>query len=570
MNTSLLKLPDGHSTRLFGANSFFDISGAVIDVHVKDHKDELVKLYLSEIDRVLPALGWEADYKSGYKTYSQGIRFAISAPFDLLWPATDLVEYIWLSVRHKLELGEFLSLDEAKSHMLPLINKYQHLVYRKVYAEAKRRSLNVFENGSKIAIGSGKYAYIVDLDKLVYDDIPWSEIKEIPAVMVTGTNGKTTTVRLTRFICKSAGKVVGYCSSDWIMVGDDVIETGDLSGPSGNQGVMMNLSVEVAVLEVARGGLLRRGVLTNFVRGATVTNVSEDHLGEDGVDTVEELSDAKALVYKAVAPGGYSIVNLDNSLMRKQSEKLSTRKICITKDINNPEYTSYLRDAAYICHTRDNAFYWRDSSGADKLIATFADTPITVNGYALHNVENAMHAIALSFSLGNSIEQIGIALKQYENTPENNQGRANVFRYKGATIIVDFAHNIAGVEAMMHLARAYLKDDGRLGIVFGNTGNRMYLNDGITDAIAKGKPSMVVIKELVTYLRGTEPGQLVTQMRNMLISKGIKPKDICLADNEFAALDIVLDFVKSGDVFLFVAHESTAEVIAKLKAVEDK
>ncbi|MCE3269276.1 MAG: mur ligase middle domain protein [Burkholderiales bacterium] len=563
------KLPEGRSTRLFGDNLFFDNSGAVLDVPVTDNQDELVKFWLLELHRVLPVIGWEDNYQTGYKKYSKGIRFAISAPYDLLWAATELVEYLWISVRHKFEFDEFLSLDNAKSYMLPVIDKYTNITYRRVHAEAKRRSLNIFEDGAQVAIGSGKYSYLVALDQLVFDNIPWDTIKEIPAVLVTGTNGKTTTVRLTRFICKTANKIVGYCSSDWIMVGDEVIERGDLSGPSGNLGVMMNQKVEIAVLEVARGGLLRRGISTNFVSSATVTNISEDHLTEDGVDTLEELAQAKALVYKAIAPDGYAIINLDDELMRKYSKKLATKKIFITKDITKPEHQSYLVDAEYICYAANEAFYWREKNN-DYLVSEFANTPITVNGKALHNIENALHAIALSFTLGNSIEHIGRALRQYENNAENNLGRANVFNYNGGKIIVDFAHNAAGFEAMVNLVKSYVFNEGRLGILLGNTGNRMSLTDKITDAVIKGRPDFVIIKELTTYLRGTEPGEVVRQMQNMLINKGLNKKNIQLADNEFEALEIVLDYIKPGDAFLFIAHESTEEIIEKLKSVVEK
>jgi UDP-N-acetylmuramyl tripeptide synthase len=563
------QLPEGRSTRLFGANSFFDNPGAVLDVPVTDNQDELIKLMLIEQKRVLSVLGWEENYQSGYKKYSMGIRFAISAPFDLLWAATDLVEYLWLSVRHKFEFGEFLSEDYARSHMLPIIDRHTNLAYRKVYLKAKERGLNVFEDGNSVVIGSGKYSYTTTFDKLSPDAIPWDKIQEIPAVLVTGTNGKTTTVRLTRFICKQAGKIVGYCSSDWIMVDDKIIEKGDLSGPSGNQGVMMNPQVEVAVLEVARGGLLRRGILTNFVKSATVTNVSEDHLHEDGVDTLEELAQAKALVYKGVAKDGYAVINLDDKLMREYAKKIAQKKIYITRDITNSKYSPYLKDAQYVCYADNNAFYWRDNNN-DQRIATFANTPITVNGHARHNIENALHAIALSFTLGNSITQIGKALTQYENTAENNQGRANVFEYNGGKIIVDFAHNAAGFEAMVGLVKSYVTNGGRLGILLGNTGNRMSLTDKITDAVISGRPDFVVIKELTTYLRGTEPGQVVRQIEEMLIAKGMDKNNIRLVDNEFDGLDVAINFVKPGDAFLFIAHESTAEIVEKLKALAEQ
>lgn len=563
------KLADGRSTRLFGANIFFDNSGAVIDVPAIENQDQIVQIWLNEVNRILPNLGWEPNYLTGYKKYSRGIRFAISAPFDLLWAATDLLEYLWSCVRHTYELGVDINLDDAMSTMQPIIERHTNLEYREVYLKAKSLKLNVFEDGKRVTIGSGKFSYTVERNKLSFAHIPWDAIREIPTVMVTGTNGKTTTVRLTRFIAKQSGAVVGYCSSDWIMIGDEVVETGDLSGPSGNQGVMMHPAVEIAVLEVARGGLLRRGILTNFIQGATVTNISEDHLGEDGVDTVEELAQAKALVYKALDSNGYAIINLDDELIRENSKNLIGNKIYITKDINNPNYIAYLKDASWICYIKDNAFYWREKN-QDQLIATFADTPITVNGYAMHNIENAMHAIALSYSLGYGIDHIGKSLQQYENTAENNQGRANVFDYNGGKIVVDFAHNVAGLDAMMHLSKQYIKPGGRFGILFGNTGNRVYLLDKMTEIIAKNSLDIIVIKEMTSYLRGTEPGELVKQANHLLVNKGIDSKKIHLVDNEFMALDIALDFVKSGDVFLFIAHEAISEIIMKLNIIINK
>src|SRR5690606_21780491 len=132
-----------------------------------------------------------------------------------------------------------------------------------------RRSLNVFIEKYDICIGSGKYAFRADIDDIVLHDIPWDDIKDVPTVIVTGTNGKTTTVRLTAYIVKNAKRMVGYCSTDWVVVGDEIVEKGDMSGPTGNLRVMVNPDVEIAILEAARGGLVRRGLITDFACAAT-------------------------------------------------------------------------------------------------------------------------------------------------------------------------------------------------------------------------------------------------------------------------------------------------------------
>lgn len=572
MNTNTLQtnVPEGRTTRLFGANIFFDLPGAVHDIPVKEDQDRFIELWLTEVNRVALALNWCSDYKIAHKKYSNGIRFAISSTIDLLWPATFLLETIWLSVSKKYEGGDFLTLDDTKSKMLPLIEEYTNLMFRQVHAEAIKRGLNVFEERGNVIIGSGVRSFKSELASLSFKDIPWDNIGEVPSVIVTGTNGKTTTVRLTRYINQFAGKVVGYCSSDWVMVGDEIIEEGDLSGPSGNQSVMMHPKVEVAVLEAARGGLLRRGILTNFAVAAAVTNISEDHLGIDGVDTLEELAAGKSLVYKAVAKDGYAVINLDDEQMRAIIPKISHKKIFVTKNINNLDNQKYLHLASHICYIENNAFYFLSNGSDAKFIADFKDVPITVNGHALHNIENTMTAIALSFAIGCELSVISNAIKSYENTAKNNQGRANVFDYNGGKIIIDFAHNVAGISAILRMARSYVVNGGRLGILFGNTGDRKGLAPGIADSMIAAKVDCVVIKELSHHLRGTKPGELVEQMKGLLIERGLNKDQIKTVADEFDALDVVLDYIKPGDAFVFCAHISTSEIIKKLNALEQK
>lgn len=557
-----LKLDAGRSTRLWGANIFFDDPGAVLDVHIINDQEQLINLWQLRLSQLLTMVGWISDYKRGYKIYSKGIRFAISAPIDLLWVATEVLEHVWYMVRYEFELQQQADINEAMLVLLPKIKENTNLAYREVYAIAKQNKLNIFDDGKQIGIGSGKHIFIVNKSELADAVIPWAQIKNIPCVMVTGTNGKTTTVRLTRYINMQRGSNVGYCSTDWVMIGNEILEKGDFSGPSGNAAVMMSPEVDVAVLEVARGGLLRRGILTNYIQGATVTNISDDHLGEDGVDTVEELAVAKCLVFKALSTDGYAVINLDDVNLRSIILELPLmKKICITRNITDVSIQPFLRDASYVCFTLDDAFYWRDSKGVYQKLASFNQVPLTISGYANHNIENAMHAIALSFSLGCSLEHISQCLIEYENTYENNQGRTNVFRYNNATIIVDFAHNLAGITAILNLARAYLRDGSKLGLLFGSTGNRMYMLESIAKVIISSGVNKVILKELANYLRGTKPGELVGNMFKLLLSQGMQEQNITIVKSEHEALEQVFKFIQSGDVFVFCAHENTAEII---------
>lgn len=553
-----------YSTRLMGSNTFFNEPGAVLDVGVTFDQAKLTELLISEAERVLKRLNW-VDYKQGYKVYSKGIRFAITAPIDLLWVACDVLDYIWKSVMSQYLKGKLLDLDTNCERLSREVAKAINLVFRATHAEARSRQLNVFsDDEGTISIGSGKYAYITKLRGLNLSLIPWDTIKEIPTVLVTGTNGKTTTVRLAAFIAYNAGKHVGYCSTDWVMVGDEIIETGDLSGPYGSRAVMMNPNVEMAILEVARGGLLRRGITADFVNAATVTNISEDHLGSDGVDTLHDLTDAKSLVYQAIRSDGYAIFNLDDIELRNKISTVNKAKIFITQNITNPDIQPFLDLAKHICYTENGNFYWR-SCGVDELIISFADTPIAVNGFALHNIENAMHAIALSYTLGIDFAAIRSGLSSYQSTSENNYGRANTFNIRGGTVIVDFAHNAAGISAILHLAKAYLSDNSKLGILIGNTGNRKTIADSICQSVVDSNADFVIIKELSKYLRGTKPRELQKQLYDLLLQKGFSKENMALMDDELKATDYVIERIKPGDVYVLCCHESTGEVIRKLQ-----
>ncbi len=511
----------------------------------------------------MQALNWSG-YKTGIRVYSKGFKYAISAPADLLFCAIYVLRQTWESVYNEYKTGKPNPIKDILDYIEPEIKSELNLKYRVICDEARRRSLNVFSEKYDICIGSGKYAFRADIDDIVLGDIPWDDIKEVPAVMVTGTNGKTTTVRLTAYIARHAGKKVGYCSTDWVMVGDEIVEKGDLSGPTGSLRVMTHPDVELAVLEVARGGLVRRGLIADYVQGAAVTNVSEDHLGQDGIENLVDMAESKSLVYAAVRPDGYCIINLDDDEMRKRVFTLPGKKILITqRALTNKDVKPCLKYAEHICYIKDEAFYWKTGDD-ESMIATFALTPITINGMAKHNVENAMNAICLSHVLGLSKKQISNGLKTYKNTAENNRGRANTFKHNGGTVIVDFAHNPAAIGAILNMAHAYLKPSGKLSILLGNTGNRLQLTDGICQMVVDAKVDAVMIKEIPNYLRGAKLGEIPKMIEDSLLKKGMKKKQLMMIGDEETALEYTLDKLQPGDVCAFLCHSNTGKILEDL------
>ncbi|GAB4222084.1 MAG: Mur ligase family protein [Francisella sp.] len=560
-------IPEGYSRRLVGPNLFFKETGTVLDVPLLENRDKLTELFYQEAQRILSALDWP-DIKITHKFFNNGVRFAMTSPVDITMPACDVIDFIWLSAREGFEKGIFKSIDEAKQHLIPLIEKDKNLKYRKLYNLAKSKGFNAFRDKNKAFIGSGTGCYEFDLDNDEIENIDWSKVYDIPAVIVTGTNGKTTTIRLADYICRQAGKITGYTSTDWVKVNDELIDRGDYSGPAGHQFVLTNKIVEVALLESARGGLLKRGLVETYVNAAAVTNVSADHLGEDGIETVEELAEAKSIVFRTVGKGSHAIINLDNYYMKKTFDKLNCSKIIVTQNPDKHDMDYYLSKSDYACIVENGNFVWIDKKSKQTILPV-VDAPITVKGFAKHNIENAMIAIALSFKLGINFDDIRTALKTFKSDTKVNRGRANVFEFDNKVAILDYAHNEAGMEALLNMVRAYDKG-GKKYLMIGTTGDRKYLIPGINDIILKHGVDFIVIKETANYLRGAKPLELPTLICEDLTKKGFDVANTHISHGELEGVKYIVNMLKDNDMAIFCCHTELEEVAKYLENLSKK
>ncbi|QIW11094.1 Mur ligase family protein [Francisella sp. LA112445] len=555
-------IPEGYSRRLVGPNLFFKETGTVLDVPLVKNREELTKLFYQEAEKFLPALGWE-QIKITHKFFNNGVRFAFIAPVDITMPACDVIDFAWLSAREGFETGKFKSIEEAKKELMPAIDEDKNLTYRKLYELAKSKGFNAFRDKNKAFIGSGTGCYEFDLTKDSIDDIKWKDIYDIPAVIVTGTNGKTTTVRLTDYICRIAGKVTGYTSTDWVKVNDELIDEGDYSGPTGHQFVLTNKKVEVALLESARGGLLKRGLIETFVNAAAVTNVSADHLGEDGIETVAELAEAKSIVFRTMGKGSHAIINLDNAYMKERFDTLDCDKIVVTQNPQDHNMEYYLSKADYACIVENGNFVWVDGDSKTTIIPV-ADAPLTVRGFAKHNIENAMIAVCLSFKLGIDLDTVAKALKSYTNDTKVNRGRANIFEWDNKVAVVDYAHNEAGIDALLNMMKAYDKG-GKTYLMIGTTGDRKYLIPGINDVILKHNIDFIVLKETEMYLRGAEPMELPLLIRKDLDDKGFDISKTYVSHGELEGVKYIVDKLEDNDMAILCCQAEVADVIEYLE-----
>jgi UDP-N-acetylmuramate-alanine ligase len=550
---------------LAGTNMYFNTVGAILEMATTDaRKSEFVAAYATELRKVLDALGWD-DVAIHQNEYSRGLIFAIPTEFDYTYAGCKILSVTFDLVAASFNEQPELDFAAEIDYLDYVLSKERYMTLRNIYNEAQARSLNVYFYDDIITIGSGKGAFSANIDEIGFADVPWEQIYEIPSVMVTGTNGKTTTVRLTSFISQHAGKVVGYCSTDWVMIGEQIVSQGDLSGPNGNRTVMTNPAVDVAVLEVARGGIVKRGLATSHVNAAVVMNVSEDHLGMNGIDSVHDLARAKFTVQNAVRPGGHHVINLDDSESHQFIAKLSEGRAFISQKLSEAEIKQFMQHPEdYACFVENGAFVVLKDSHKT-VIAMVNQVELTYNGVAKHNIENVLAAICLSLELGRSYAEITSGLLAFESAIHNH-GRFNLFEVDGAKLLIDYGHNVASVDSILKFARSIATANSRITVLLGFSGDRKFLIDSIAKSVVKYDVDHVILKMFTSHLRGAEVGELANLLQERLIKRGYPQHNIlATVETEMEALNLVLARMQPEGIYILFCQDEAAEVIAAIK-----
>ena len=379
---------------------------------------------------------------------------------------------------------------------------------------------------------------------------------EIPVVAITGTNGKTTTARMIGHVARRAGLSVGWSSTDGVYIDGELIEAGDFSGPGGAGRVLRHPGVELAVTETARGGILRRGVGVAYNDVSVVTNISADHLGIDGIDTLDQLAEVKAVITKITKPDGWCVLNADDP--RTFAMRLGTKaQIWVfTRDPDSPSGRSVLSEGGrmttlldgWICVLRP---------GADPLpVVQVVDVPMTLAGLSRVNVENVLAVTSATLALGFSVEQVSDGLRSFEPSTKN-PGRMNIWtaRVPGGTIsvVIDLAHNEAGLEALLEIMNGIRPPNGRLLLGVGTAGDRsddVFVRLG---EIAGLGADVVEITHKAKYLRGRSMGGLGKLIRTGAAHAGM---DILREhDSELSCLVSLVGEARDGDVVAVMTHQ---------------
>jgi len=395
------------------------------------------------------------------------------------------------------------------------------------------------------------------------DAVAWPRLGAIPVALVTGTNGKSTTVRLLGTIARAAGKVAGVTSTDAVTVGDEVVADGDYSGPNGARSVLRDPRVEVAILELARGGILRRGLAVPRADVALVTNVANDHLGEYGVLDVPTLADAKLVVARAVGAGGRVVLNADDPLLAGRGARLTQAVTWFTLDAARPEIAAHVARGGDAFVLDGERLVWRHGRGQDE-IARVDALPIAMGGSARYNIANALGAAAAAAALGLPLAAIRAGLVSFGRDPAENPGRANRWELGGVTAIVDYAHNPHGMAALAQVVVALPAQ--RRALVIGQAGDRddVVIREFVRTAWAI-EPARVFIKELATFLRGREPGAVPAVIASELGRLGLDGAACSRHADELAAVRAALEWSRAGDVLVLTTHAERDAVTALLR-----
>ncbi|MGZ8553528.1 MAG: cyanophycin synthetase, partial [Chitinophagaceae bacterium] len=299
---------------------------------------------------------------------------------------------------------------------------------------------------------------------------PKGSIGRIPIIAITGTNGKTTTTRLAAHIAKSAGKKVGYTTSDGVYVQNQMMMKGDCTGPISSAFVLKDPTVDFAVLECARGGILKAGLAFQNCDVAIVTNVAADHMGLGGINTLEQMAQVKAVVPETVFAHGYAVLNADDDLVYKMQEGLKCNIALFSMDEKNPRIKKHCAKGG-LAAVFENGFV-SIMKGTWKIrVAAVKDIPLTYEGKAIHNINNTLPAVLATYLYRDiTIEDIRHALLTFVPSSSQTPGRLNFFKFKNFTFLADFAHNPHGLKLLGDFI-SKLDFKPKVGIISG-TGDR--------------------------------------------------------------------------------------------------
>jgi len=383
----------------------------------------------------------------------------------------------------------------------------------------------------------------------------------IPVISITGTNGKTTTTRILARIFKNEYDNVGFTTTDGTYVNNHCIISGDNTGPISARTLLKDPLIDIALLETARGGILREGLGYQESDIGVIINISEDHLGVHGIETIEDLADVKSLIIETVRKTGRCILNADDKTVFKLADRASAPVIFFSQKSNNANIYNHCNNGGEAVYIEGNNIIYQKEKFKETIFKDIRRIPIAFNGIAKHNIENVLAAASVAISLGINNKYIIKELMSFGNDCSDNIGRLNVFQSIGLKVILDYGHNPAGFEEVLTFMEN-LQYERLIGVVGvpGDRSDQLIVKAGET--VAKYL-DVVYLKE-DQDLRGREPGEV-----SSLISKGLKnchfSGQYSYIAKESEALETALHKARPGDVIVCFYEKNPDELIRIIK-----
>ncbi|MBA2313925.1 MAG: hypothetical protein H0V87_00935 [Chloroflexi bacterium] len=399
--------------------------------------------------------------------------------------------------------------------------------------------------------------------------------RRMPIVSISGTNGKSTVTRLITHILVNAGRHVGTTTSDGVLVDERMVEPGDWTGPGGAAQILQRDDIDVAVLETARGGIVLRGAGYESNDASVITNVSSDHLDLQGIHTLPELAEVKATICRITKPDGWVVLNGDDPFVAQTARRVRARVAFFSlADGGSPLVRRHLSRGGRAYLLRDGELVEADGDRARSIVRV-ADVPIAIGGLARHNVANALAAAGGARGVGASIAEVRAGLTDFRPSSERSPGRLNIFRVGSNVVIVDFAHNEAGVTAVLDVAEGIAAGAaGRtapITMIIGTAGDRPDDTLRGVARIAAERAQRIAIKETLRYLRGRSRESMIGELLAGVRAARFPTSEIPVYETETEALEAELK--RNGEttaraatsrVVVLMCHEEREEVFRLL------
>jgi cyanophycin synthetase len=548
----------------------------------------LIEGWSARAARARAALGWTMPGVVA-RRHAGGASLALAAPLDQLFTATEVNEWAlcatllahdpvrWRDLEAALAAATLENADDPATVIAPALEEPAALARLAALAarEARPDLIRLLEgarahalphvlDGTLLTLGAGMGGRDFELVSLPEASaVPWGALRDIPTAVVTGSNGKTTSVRLVAACGEAHGWPSAYCCTDGVFLGGTALAGGDYSGPLGARLVIRERRARCAIVEAARGGILRRGIALSHAHAALVTNVSPDHFGEYGIDDLDGLADVKLSVAGLLDAEGLLVLNADDERLVAKSRDLALRfgrapqLAWFALDADCARLGAHRERGGATCGVRAGRLIL-DRGGAQQDLGSVRDMPLTVGGSARYNIANLAGAALIAAALGVPPAVIARVFARFGSSPGDNFGRMMRFERGGVRILVDYAHNVEGLRGLLEVAEQ-LRAGGRLGTLLGHAGNRQDAEIAALARVAAGfRPELVVVKENEAHLRGRAPGEIPRIIHAALLEAGLPEAALPVRMSELEAVQCALEWARPGDVLALPVHSGAA------------